>query len=258
MEDLCKRIPLVASMILKNLDNQSLMVCKESSKEICKYLNEEKLVSFQIIKEYKEFTKKFQNVWEKVLKKASGEIVQEFANLFLEFFKPSLPTDDIYHYRKSRRQDQWHPLWMAVSCNHLQLCKYIIEKTGDTKPVRDDGATPLHFAADAGHSEVYEFLMKNLMDKNPALPNGWTPLHYAALYGHLEVYRVIMKEVSDKNPRSRQGHTPLHIAAKQGHLDICKLIKEEGVEANPRADNGRTPLHMAAGNGHWDICKLLC
>ena len=92
MEDLCKRIPLVAGMILKKLDNQSLMICKESSRVLWQYLDEEKLVSIQIIKEYKKFFVQVQNVWEKVLKKASVEIVQEFAILVQEFFKPSLPT----------------------------------------------------------------------------------------------------------------------------------------------------------------------
>ena len=240
MEDLCKRIPLVAGMILKKLDNQSLMICKESSRVLWQYLDEEKLVSIQIIKEYKKFFAQFQNVWEKVLKKASVEIVQEFAILVQEFFKPSLPTADINDYRNRRRQDQWHPLWMAILCNQLQLCKYIIEKTGDTNPVRYDGINPLHFAAEAGHSDIYEFLMINFSNKNPALSNGWTPLHYAALCGHLEVFKLIIKEVTDKNPRLFQGFTPLHVAAKKGHLDICKLIIEEGVEANPTADNGCT------------------
>ena len=71
MEDLCVRIPLVAGMILKNLDNQSLMIYKETSRGIHQYLTEEKLVSIRIIKKYKKSFVQFQNVWEKVLKKAS-------------------------------------------------------------------------------------------------------------------------------------------------------------------------------------------
>ena len=60
MEDLCKRIPLVAGMILKKLDNQTLVICKESSRVLWQYLDEEKLVSIRIIKEYKKFFLQFQ------------------------------------------------------------------------------------------------------------------------------------------------------------------------------------------------------
>ena len=51
---------------------------------------------------------------------------------------------------------------MATLCGHLQLCKYIIEKTGDTNPVREDGLNPLHFAAQYGYLEIYEVLKMNL------------------------------------------------------------------------------------------------
>ena len=83
MEDLCVRIPLVAGMILKNLDNQSLMICKESSVVLCRYLDEDKMVSVRKIKEYNNSFVEFQNVWEKVLKKAPVIIVREFAKSYL-------------------------------------------------------------------------------------------------------------------------------------------------------------------------------
>ena len=79
-----------------------MMIYKESSREIHQYLTEEKLVSIRIIKEYKKSFVQLQNVWEKVLKKASFEIVQEFATLVGEFFNPRFPTDDIYDGRHKR------------------------------------------------------------------------------------------------------------------------------------------------------------
>ena len=140
MEDLCKRIPLLAGMILKKLDNQSLMICKESSSVICQYLND-------------------QNVWKKVLKKAPIKMVREFAILVQEFFKPRLPITDDTDVRNKRRSKQWHPLWIAASCGHLHLCKYITEKTGDAKPVGKNGGRA---TAKSGLLEIYEFLMVNL------------------------------------------------------------------------------------------------
>jgi hypothetical protein len=257
MEDLCKRIPLVAGMILKNLDNQSLMICKESSRAMFQYLNEEKLVSVRIIKEYKKFFVQFQNVWEKVVKKASVEIVQEFVTLFREFFNPRFPTDNIYDGRHKRREKQWHPLWMATLCGHLELCKFIIEKTGYTSPLREDGLTPLHFAVQSGDLNVCKVIIKEVADKNPKCIDGITPLHMAADFGHLEVCKLLIKEVADKNPGTNARTTPLHMAAGKGNLDICKLICHEIDNKNPENGINRTPLQIAASRNHWKVVYFL-
>ena len=127
MEDLCLRITLVAGMILKNLDNQSLMIYKESSRGIHQYLTEEKLVSIRIIKEHKKSFVQFQNVWKKVLKKASVETVQEFATLVREFFNPRFPTDDIYDGRHKRRENQ---CLYTFTVTHLGLAYGVILFTG--------------------------------------------------------------------------------------------------------------------------------
>ena len=257
MEDLCVRISLVAGMILKNLDNQSLMIYKESSRGIHQYLTEEKLVSIRKIKEYKKSFVQFQNVWEKVLKKASVEIVQEFATLVREFFNPRFPTDDIYDGRHKRRENQWHPLWMATLCGNLQCCKYIIEKTGYANHVREDGLKPLHFAAQSGHLEVCKIIMKEVADKNPKCLDGVTPLHLAAEMGHLEVYKLIIKEVADKNPGNCDGNTPLHMAASKGNLDVCKFICQEIDNKNPQNNSNRTPLQFASIKNQWHVVYFL-
>ena len=161
MEDLCKRMPLLAGMILKSLNNHSLMICKESSIIICQYLNEDKMVSVRKIKNYNSSFVEFQNVWKKVLKKAPVKIVREFAILAEDFFKPRLPIDEDNDVRHKRRSRQWHPLWIAALCGHLDLCKYITEKIGDNKPVGKNGGSA---AAKSGLLEIYEFLMVNLSD----------------------------------------------------------------------------------------------
>ena len=156
-------MPLLAGMILKRLDNHSLMICRESSIVLCQYLNEDKMVSVRKIKKYNSSFVEFQNVWKKVLKKAPVKIVREFAILAQEFFKPRLPTDDndVRHKRRSR---QWHPLWIAALCGHLHLCKYITKKTGDANPFGKNGCS------------------------NPATLHCLTPVH-------LNVCWVMIKEV---------------------------------------------------------------
>ena len=52
-----------------------------------------------------------------------------------------------------------HPLHVAAEGGHLNLCKYIVEKTGDFNPICADKVTALHFAAAQGHLEVYQFII---------------------------------------------------------------------------------------------------
>ena len=59
-----------------------------------------------VCKEYQKSFEQFQNIWKKVLEKASVEIVQEFANLAQEFFNTRFPADDFYDDRHKRRERQ--------------------------------------------------------------------------------------------------------------------------------------------------------
>ena len=130
---------------------------------------------------------------------------------------------------------------MATLCGNLQFCKYIIEKTGDANPLREDGFNPLYFAAQYGYLEIYEFLTINLLDKNPPTSCCRIPFHFAAQSGHLEVCEIIMKDV-DKNLKPLDRVTPLHIAAEMGQLEVYLLVIKEVADKDPRNCEGKTLL----------------
>lgn len=62
----------------------------------------------------------------------------------------------------------WTPLHITAERGHLELCKYVIERT-DKSSSNYDIATPLHFAAEHGHIEVCHLLLLNDFDNNPRL-----------------------------------------------------------------------------------------
>ena len=82
----------------------------------------------------------------------------------------------------------------------MEVCKYIIENTGNTK-----------------YSE-----------KNP---NSWkdgTPLHMAVCKGHLDICKLIVKYVGDKTPEDFYGSTPLHDAAECGNFEVWAVLVHFG------------------------------
>ena len=271
MEDLCGRFPLLSKMVFENLDNQSLVKFKESSWEINNHLQNERFYWIRIIKKHVEHFKEFADAWKKVIDKTPVKTVRELAITVESYFNFSLQNaDDLFQ----NYQTQLHPLHVAAERGHLNLCKYIVEKTGDFNPKLADGFTALHFAAEQGHFEVYKFIWYNVEGKNPADDGGETPYDCAVENDRWDLARFIIENLDDKNPKNHLsdygstkaalkfkfkslGSTPLHMAAKYGYYDMCQLIIDKIEDKNPVDDEGWTPLHYAAKRGHMDICKMI-
>ena len=69
MEDLCKRFPALAKKLLQNLDDQSLVIFKETSRDIYSVSTNERAYWLRIIQKYSGNLLEFQNSWKKVLNK---------------------------------------------------------------------------------------------------------------------------------------------------------------------------------------------
>ena len=178
-------------MVFENLDDESLVKVKESSKEINNHLQNERFYWIRIIKKHGKYFKEFADSWKKVIDKTPVEIVKELAMTVEDYFNYSLYNDDDY---------QLHPLHIAAERGRLQLCRHIVEKTGDFNPKLHDRVTALHFAAELGHLEIYQFILNNVDDKHPVDLYGNTPYTCAVANNQIELSRFIMKTLDDKNP----------------------------------------------------------
>ena len=282
MEDHAFRFPHLASNIFDQLDNQSLVNCKEVSRKLDNFFGNEKFFWLRIIHEYRGNFVEFKEIWNKTLKKSPAILVKEL----------SLATHNFFEKYSSRIARQWHPLLipadqgllqlyediseksgdrnpkfglrnrtalhLAAQEGQLEICKFIIESTEDKNPRSDKGITPFYVAAQFGHFKVCKFIMNYLEDKNPQIDDTFTPLHEAAFQGHLKICEMILDEIVDKNPtETKDGFTPLHIAAQEGHLEICKLIVKYLIDKNPKKNDGVTPLHSAASKGQMEVCRFL-
>ena len=93
-------------MVFENLDDESLVKVKESSKEINNYLQNERFYWIRIIKKDGEYFKEFADSWKKVIDKTPVEIVKELAMTVEDFFNYSLYNEDDY---------QFHPLHISMT-----------------------------------------------------------------------------------------------------------------------------------------------
>ena len=256
MDTMLSKCPFVAQDIFKELDNKSLIKCREVSVPWQNFIDNEKFIWIRRMHKYNESMKEFYEQWKLVIKRTKTNLVKELSTVVVQFFENDM----------ARRKMQYAPLHVAADKGLLELSKIIIQRTGDKNPARTDGHTALHMAALKGHTEVCKLIIEIVVNKNPADKDGLTPLVIAANHGHLEIYKLIVKSFEDKNPfvvhvkQADLGDTPFHLAAGRGHIQVCEYIMNNLLDKNPQCvlgvSAGLTPYHNAAKFGHLKVCQL--
>ena len=95
MERIFLKIPDLAEKIFKELDNQSLVKCKEIQRSWYNFINEEKVLWFRIIQNCIGNDNEFLQAWRKVLTRAPVDFVTQVA-LATEQFYAELATQQKY------------------------------------------------------------------------------------------------------------------------------------------------------------------
>ena len=247
LDEMMLRFPHIVRDIFKEVDNKSLTNCRNVSRACCDFIDDEKFYWVRKIQNYVSM-KNFMNQWRKVLRNTPTENIKKIfvtTKQFVEY--------DLTYYRYIV---QWSPLHIAAAQGHLELCKYIVEKTKNPNPELRSGLTAFHMAASGGCQEICELMIDNLEDKNPADKKGITPFHSAAENGHFDVCKLIIQNIDNKNPAALDGCTPLHLATDHGHLEIVRLIVKTGVDKSPLW-KGKTPLDLVRPRSRYRFYPLL-
>ena len=255
IDAILSRFPAIADDIFKELNSKSMVKCRKVSVQWQNFIDNQKFIWIRKMKKYSENMEQFYEQWKLVIRNTPTDHVKEISKLVEQFFDDVLEKDDI-----SGRKSQWTPLHVTAFQGHLELSRYIIQKTGYKNPTGSNGITPLHFAAYNGHTEVCQHIVELVDDKNPTDNEGHSPLTIAAMKGHLEIYQLIAELLEDKNPSNYDGRSSLYLAAVRGHLELCKYIMDNLLDKNPPAVGGigvgMTPYHYAAADGQLEVCKL--
>ena len=115
------RFPLASKIILNNLDNQSLVRSKESSRKVAEFVDGERFIWIRIIKKYSQHFEGFEESWNEVINKTPVNILKQFAISAQKFFK---------YYRSTKKVA---PLHIAAVTGSFQVCKHIVTKTRNNK-----------------------------------------------------------------------------------------------------------------------------
>ena len=282
------RFPHLAEKIFDEIDDQSLVQCREVNKWWQKFIDEPKILSMRILEintclpKHILLKKIQQNNFKKTIKELENDVVEAIN------FDSTFKVDRKNITRGSRRQTQLFA--KAAELGYLEICQilfaHIENKNPKDKSARADNGfekeTLLHRVARNGHFRIFKLIVETLPDKNPKSDSGitplhlaansnfatiekknlmdgrgWIPLHRDARNGYFEICKLIIDTLPDKNPKStNSGTTPLHGAASNNY-EICKLIMATLENKNPEDTAGITPLHWAAEYGHIENCKLI-
>ena len=294
MEIILEKFPHLNKLIFSQLDNESLVTCKDVDKTWKKCIDSQKLPWIRMIEKHIGRLEQYPGTWKKVTSKTPAKNVQELALAVKKFYKYKKVDDgsnpmhitaecgtlELFQFifekmteknpsmtekNPSKKLKVPSPLHLAADRGHYDICKFIMEHVDYKDPdyFYFSNRTPLDLAITSNHLDVCELIIKNLTNKNPSDSDGITPLHIAALFGRSEICRLIVKNVDHKNPENKNGITPLHMAAKKGHVNVYKLIMEFVDDKNPADNEGDTPLHYAAENFqklkkiYFKVCQLI-
>ena len=190
MDELLSRFPDIADDIFESLDDESLVRCKEASRSISSFMEEDNKFWKRIIKKYLhnqdcydrhhvriyelDFVKDWKGFTD--LKQTKPEMLRELGRAVQDYLNR-------HEGRKSKGkcyEASFAFEGMKERCNH-----------------RSHTLSPLHVAAEAGNTLLYEFILTRTEDKNPIVPKWrfnsqgtndifrfldqeWTPLLAAA------------------------------------------------------------------------------
>ena len=218
VEEIFWRFPHLGKNILEELDDESLVKCREVNKWWQEFVDGQKTSYVRNITKCIGLSKMpVQNK----LQKESLTMLKELSH----FVRIYYTTEYEGPHRKSLiLTDLLHRFMESLS---FYLCDLIIDNSEDKNPLDNYGYSVLYNAASGNKPKIYQMIMKKNNDKNPMHPEFYvgTPLHVAVKNNHIEVCKVILDGVQEWNPKDFWGRTPYDIAKKLDHKNICELFE---------------------------------
>ena len=180
VEEIFWRFPHLGKNILEELDNKSLVKCREVNKWWQDFVDEQRTSYVRNIKKCIGISKL---ALQKKLQKESLNVLQKVSHFGSKYYtsryegpnRKTLILIDLLCCQRDR----------DIS---LYFCQLVIDNSEDKNPVDKQGYSVLHSAAMIGNAQMYQMIMAKNIDKNPKHQEyGMTPLHEAAKKNHIEV-----------------------------------------------------------------------
>jgi ankyrin repeat protein len=119
-------------------------------------------------------------------------------------------------------------LYVATTCRHQDVMKYLIESGASVSFRGAEGHTALHAAARSSCPSSVTLLLEAGANVSAEAFCGRTPLHYAAQYGRLEAIELLLRAGADPSVRNRRGQSPWDVAMEYDHEETATVLKAAG------------------------------
>lgn len=159
-------------------------------------------------------------------------------------------------------------LHIAITNNHLDILKFLVEKGANLELANADKLTPLMTAASLGSVEAIKILLEGGAKINATDRRRKSALTFAVRSGHIEAASYLLRHGAAPLPDT-SNNTLVHYAAAFGWIEVLKFLTDPTGEdeENPKAGVGlayneanewkTTPLVLAFNNGHVNVADFL-
>ena len=192
MEKVLLRFHQIGKKIFEELDNQSLIKCREVNESWRGSIDGEKTVPFRIIKS-------LTNVPDGYLDKTFGKVDLDSV---IKLMKDIQDVYSVFHKVKQSFEiffgDQKQRTYPRISNG--------LSNPNPVNPSIVFGMTALHHAAQNGYLNVCKLIAENVQEKNPKDFAGATPLQMADQRGHssvVEYFQTLLNVVEEPRQKRR-------------------------------------------------------
>ena len=151
------------------------------------------------------------------------------------------------------RKDQT-PLLLAVSENHTEIVKMLLNAGADPNICNFRQVTPLIISSYRGNTAITKLLLDNNADPDLRDDEGITALMYACYKGHSNIVSLLIDARTDMYTQTLPGSNlpvaadAFMIACRYGYLQTAQLFIDKGYDVNCRKTNRKTPLMFLIEN----------
>ncbi len=149
------------------------------------------------------------------------------------------------------------PIFWAVSKDHFDIVKLLIDKNANFVAKEKYGDTLLHLAVRKNNYKIIDLLLSKKMDINIKDRYRTTPLHRAVKSKNEKMVTYLLSKGADPNIRDRSNETTLHSAATYGVLGILKKLVAKKANILAKDRKGNIPIIIAASRKKKDIVEYL-
>ena len=211
IEDVFNRFPHINESIINELGNQSLINCKEASRELSKLFEQERFFWIRILRNYSKHYQTFHDFWKMATNRTSIEIVKHLA-----------VATKTSAWINQRSRFQFNPIHVAIEAGNMELLEHILKKLREKIP---SGSVMIIPPGNFMSAEIRSLISQYSMDRMYLRP------YREQSKGSFGICRFMIGYVNDGNRQNIKvnyyDRKKLNIAVANSHVEIAKFLLTE-------------------------------